>query len=757
MLMCRVPLVLLVALVAFTSTGYSADAPAQDPTQDPTHDPMSLVNPMVGTDLDNGALYPGAALPFGMVKLSPDTTKPSTAGYNPDEPILGFSHNHIGGTGGAAFYGQLRVRPQTGELNVSPEASPKSHETSSPGYYSVDLTSDKVNAELTCTERVGFHRYHFPVGAPARVLFDLSSVIAGEKPQGSCSGCSAQFVSDRQLEGRASIRAGYGLTYTIYFSALFDQPATARGVWLEGQAQPGVEQVTGGDRQTAGLYEEFVPGVTVNLRVAISYTSIEQARENLLPSQGLDFDEVRARAEGIWRKHLAKIVVEGGTETKRRQFYTALYHTVLTPTDVTGDNGNWTSDPTQPAYWDIHTLWDTFRTTDPLRILIYPDRERGLINSLLTIYQKTGWLPDAWVANKRSIGFQGGTHADNVIADAVVKKLGGFDLNLAYEAVHKDATEINPKNSKIFPGFGRLPPYLTLGYVPSTVYSGKDSSGHGNQYSSGTSRTLEYAYNDFTVSEVADAVGNKVDAEKFRQRSLGAYVLFHPGKKLFWAKTETGQWIPDVDPRKTVMGWSSSFYEGNAWQYRFSMPHDMAGLIARCGGDASFIAILDEYFDTGLHWAGNEPGFLTPWLYIYAGRPDKTVDRVREILSKNFHLKPSGYPGDDDVGAMSGWYLFSAMGFYPNAGQDIYLIASPLFSKVTIALGSSGKTFVISAPDLSTENKYVQSATLNGKPWNQAWFRHADIINGAELVLQMGPKPSDWGTHLRPPSPAETK
>jgi predicted alpha-1,2-mannosidase len=200
------------------------------------------------------------------------------------------------------------------------------------------------------------------------------------------------------------------------------------------------------------------------------------------------------------------------------------------------------------------------------------------------------------------------------------------------------------------------------------------------------------------------------------------------------------------------MGWTSTFYEGNAWQYRFSMPHDVAGLISHYGGDAAFIAVLDKYFDSGQHWAGNEPGFLTPWLYVYAGRPDKTVDRVREILSKNFKLKPSGYPGDDDVGAMSGWYLFSAMGFYPNAGQDVYLLGAPLFNKVTLTLGESGKKLVISAVDLSPENKYVQSATLNGQPWDKAWFRHADVINGAELVLKMGPKASDWGTRVRPPS-----
>jgi len=210
--------------------------------------------------------------------------------------------------------------------------------------------------------------------------------------------------------------------------------------------------------------------------------------------------------------------------------------------------------------------------------------------------------------------------------------------------------------------------------------------------------------------------------------------------------------MPEADPTGVKINWNSAFYEGSAWQYRFSMPHDIQGLINRFGGNDAFLTILDEYFDRKLHWQGNEPTFLNPWLHVYAGRPDKNVDRIHAIMAKDFKLAPSGYPGDEDVGAMSAWYLFAAMGFYPNAAQDIYLLSSPVFTKVTLKLGSTGKTFVISAPDVSPDNKYVQSATLNDQPWDRAWFRHSDIIGGAELVLKMGPKPSDWGTKTPPPS-----
>lgn len=737
-----------IALAAFAACTIAAQ---------PVADPLTLAYPLIGTArYDGGSMYPGAALPSSLVKLSPDTTKPSTAGYNPTEPILGFSHTHIGGTGGNAFGGGILVRPQTGPLVVAPPPSAKQNEQASPGYYAVTLTHDQVRTELTVTERAGFHRYTFPSAAPARVLLDIAATInnaSAAKPAGRCTASTARFISERVIEGSTSIVAGFAnLPYTLHFVAEFDQTPLAHGAWLDATAKPGVTELTSVEKQPAGLYAAFAPGSTVGLRVGVSYTSIELARQNLQPAAGLDFDQVRARAEAIWRNHFDTIRVEGGTDAQRRQFYTALYHTVLAPTDVTGDNARWTSDDRQLVYWDIYTLWDTFRTTNPLLTLLYPERQSAIIRHLLAAYEKTGWLPDSWVYNMQGIPFQGGTHADNVIADAVVKNLGGFDRDLAYAAIRKNATEVDPAAGKTFVKVGRLAPYFTLGYVPSLVNYGKTPEGLENPYSAAVSRTLEYAYNDYSVSQVAAALGKTDDAALFRQRSLGAYVLFHPEKKFFWGKTESGAWIPDMDPTVTKLGWKTIFMEGNAWQYRFSMPHDVQGLINRLGGNQAFIATLDEYFDRNLHWQGNEPCFLTPWLHVYAGRPDKNVDRVRAIAAKEFKLAPSGYPGDEDVGAMSAWYLFAAMGFYPNAGQDIYLLSSPLFTKVTMKLGNGGKTFVISAPNLSPEKKYVQSATLNGQPWDRAWFRHGDIVAGAELILQMGTTPSAWGTTTPPPS-----
>ena len=281
---------------------------------------------------------------------------------------------------------------------------------------------------------------------------------------------------------------------------------------------------------------------------------------------------------------------------------------------------------------------------------------------------------------------------------------------------------------------------------------GKTADGRENEYAHAVSGTLEYAYNDFAVAAVADAVGQKAEAARFRKRSENVWTLFNPDTKFFWGKDKAGNWLPDFDPQpKSTGGWLPIFYEGTAWQYRFSTPHDIQGLVNRLGGANAFVAVLDEYFDNKHHNAGNEPGFLTPWLYDYAGRPDKTADRVRAILAKDYKLTPNGYAGDEDVGAMSSWYVFGALGFYPNAGQDVYLIGSPLFSRTRVQLAGH-RTLMIEAKGVSDTNRYIQSATLNNKPWNKAWFRHSDIIGGAKLVLTMGPKPSAWGTKNPPPS-----
>ncbi len=726
---------------------------AQTPVSN-IRDPLALANPLIGTGTHGGALMPGACLPYSMVKLSPDTTKPSTAGYNPGEPIFGFSHTHIGGTGGNAFGGQILVRPQTGPLDVNLPPSPKENEFASPGYYTAVLTRDKVKAELTATERAGVHCYTFPPSETARVLIDVSATLNNatkEKPSSTCTASEAHFVSPREIEGKASFVGGYNrLTYTVYFAAAFDRTPAAQGAWLDGNAQPNAPRIEGGKGQKAGLYAEFAPQTNnaVNLRVGLSYSSLENARKHRAVSDALPFEQVKARAEKQWADHLNTVEIEGGTIEQRKQFYSALYHFALAPVDLMGDNDAWSV--SQPSYWDIYCIWDTFRCASPLLSLLHQDRQQSVLKSLLEIYKQKGWLPDAWAYNQYAFSLQGGTDADILFADAVSKNLTGFDRNLAYEAVKKNATV--PATSKVFTPHGRFDAYFALGYVPAVSAGGKTADGRENEYAHAVSGTLEYAYNDFAVAAVAAAVGQNADATKFRERSENVWTLFDPDTKFFWGKDKAEKWLPDFDPQpKSTGGWLPIFYEGTAWQYRFSVPHDVQGLINRMGGANAFIAVLDEYFDTNRHNQGNEPGFLTPWLYDYAGRPDKTADRVRAILAKDYKLAPNGYAGDEDAGAMSSWYIFGALGFYPNAGQDVYLIGSPLFPRSRVRLAGH-RTFEIVAKNVSETNRYIQSATLNDKLWNKAWFRHGDIIGGAKLVLTMGPKPSMWGKKTPPPS-----
>ena len=308
------------------------------PAPAPPADPVRLVNPLVGTAVYGGALAPAACLPYSMVKLAPDTTKPSTAGYNPGEPIIGFSHTHIGGTGGSAFGGQVLVRPQTGPLDVTLPPSPKQDEFASPGYYTVTLTRDSVKAELTATERSGVHRYTFPPHELGRVLVDVSATLnngSPEKPSSVCTGSEARFVSGREIEGEASFVGGYNrLTYTVYFAAAFDKTPSRRGAWLGSVAEPGTAEVRGDKGQRAGLYAEFAPGADggrVGLRVGLSYSSVVNARRHRAAGDGLTFDQVRTRAEGVWRTHLNTIQTTGGTDRQRRQFYTALYDSALAP------------------------------------------------------------------------------------------------------------------------------------------------------------------------------------------------------------------------------------------------------------------------------------------------------------------------------------------------------------------------------------------------------------------------------------------
>ncbi|WP_010545267.1 GH92 family glycosyl hydrolase [Sphingomonas elodea] len=733
-------------------------------------DAASRVDPFVGVDgggVAGGNTVPGAGVPFGFVSFSPDTTNGDTNGYDSHSPIMGFSYTHVSGTGGSAKYGNFRVTPISGDLRVAHLHFARSEEHAAPGIYRVGLRNTEgrvTQVELTATRLAGFQRLTFPEGAPAHVVLDASSVIAMRGSGQRTRKAHVQLIDDRHMAGWTEVEGGWNpVPYKLYFYAEFDRPALAFGAWKASQGRmetlPGAGEAEGGtqtkaaaDRQALmieydtrmefahrlGTYFTFDPkaGRQVRMKLAVSFLGIDKARANLaaeLPDW--DFDAAAARARGQWNAALGKIEVEGGTEEQRRIFTTALYRTHTMPHDLTGENVWWQS--AEPHYEDFYTLWDTFRTVHPLLTLIQPERQRGMIRSLIDTYAHTGWMPDARIAGGNGMT-QGGSNGDVVIADAVVKGLGGFDIAQAYQALVKNA---EVESDAPFLQGRVLEDYKALGYVSVTQ-------------TRSASRTLEYAYDDFAIGAVASQLGKTEDAARYRTRAGNWRNLWDERLGCIRPRYPDGSWLEnysctDEYPDRSTPWWEAPFYEGNALQYSTYVPHDVAGLMARTGGTAGFVAWLDRLFD-GHYSQGNEPDILAPYLYIHAGRPDRTAAIVRELMARHYHLTRTGLPGNDDAGAMSSWYVWNAMGLYPNAGQPYYYIASPIFARSRIAL-EGGRSFTVVARDVSEANRYVVAASLNGKPIDRAWIAHAELIAGGTLELQMGAAPSAWATRFTAP------
>jgi len=713
--------------------------------------PLDLVDPFVGVDR-GGNTVPGASVPFGFVSLSPDTTRGSTSGYDSEGLIIGFSHTHVSGTGGAGKYGNFRVTPAVGDDAWGNLAFAKSAEEASPGFYAVIMgkRGKQIRAELTASRLAGFHRYRFPPSPAARIIIDASATVplGGGGPRSS--GGEVRAIDERHIAGTMTFVGGWGREqpYTLHFFAEFDRAPIEIGRWKSGRGSftriRGSGASTGGDTRTGldnrlGAYATFDTrrDPVVQLKLGVSFVSEDQARRNLereLP--GWSFDEAHAAARALWAEALGKIEVEGGTAEQRRIFYSALYRAHIMPHDLTGENVWWRSD--EPHYEDFYTIWDTFRTLNPLLTLVEPARERDMVRSLLDTYRHDGWLPDARIAGATGPS-QGGSNGDVVISDAIVKDLGGFDQKLALEVMLKDGDvqSDDPLNH------GReLKDYLALGYMSLSQ-------------TRSASRTLEYAYDDYAIASAAAKLGRTDIARRYAGRSLNWGRLWDAELQCVRPRYADGRWLENFDcgreyPDATTEWWDAPFYEGSSRQYSTFVPHDVSGLMRRLGGRARFVEWLDRFFDQGAYNQGNEPDILAPWLYIHAGRPDRTAERVRAIIAKQYAVGRSGLPGNDDAGTLSSWYVWAAMGLFPNAGQPFYYIGSPLFSRTVIHL-EGGKTLEIEAPETSAANLYVRSAELNGKPLNRAWLTHEEIASGGRIVLHMGPRPSRWAADAPPP------
>jgi predicted alpha-1,2-mannosidase len=743
---------------------FAAALPAQQPSR------LSLVDPLVGTT-NGGNTTPGAQVPFGFISFGPDTTTDSnfTNGYNPAAEITGFSCTHESGTGGEGKYGNFRTTPTVGTLSPRNLLYAWTDERATPGYYAVTLTTptppgtpiQQVRTELTASRLVAYSRYTFPAHKQANILLDVSSRIrlkggrSGVPSESMAATAGAITLTDaRHATGFITIAGGWNpAPYTLYFAAELSRPATSMGTWDEHRVYPNRLHAEGIDqtprtpesyRNQLGAYFTFASAdAPITMRLAVSFLSVEKAQQNLAAESSLSFDAVHAQAEQQWSDVLSRIDITGGTAEQRSIFYTALYRSHIMPHDLTGENVWWRDDrPSAPHYEDFYTLWDTFRTLHPLFTLIQPERQAGMVNSLLDTYTHTGWFPDARIAGANGLT-QGGSNGDILLADALIKHLPGIDPQLAYAAAKKNAT-VNVSPERSWYEGRQLEDWDKLGYMSL-------------DYQRSASRTLDYAAEDFSVATLAHLTDHPDDAQRFLKTSANWKNLWDPALHCIRPRYADGQWLENYTcdhlyPDGLVLWWDTPFYEGSSAQYSTYVPQDFAGLIDLLGGKPAAARWLDHLFDANLYTQGNEPDMLAPYTYIYTSRQDRTAERVRHILATEYHTGRGGLPGNDDAGTLSSWYLWSAMGLYPVAGQPLYLIGSPIFPSATFHL-AAGKSFTVVAVDTSEQARYVQSAELDGKPLHRAWLWHKELVAGGTLTLHMGTQPQPWDVEA-PPSGA---
>ena len=684
------------------------------------------VDPCIGSE-GVGRTFPGPAMPFGMCKPGPDCTIKPNAGWAPmPEVVTGFSQTHVSGTGGGQKYGNVLIQPfiRGEKLEVSGERNDYEQKRVSEdfalGYYTTTFENG-IRTEITTSERCAFYRIHYPTNGS---LFIDATHYLGKNPlpdrreQQQFIGGEVEVVNNHEVRGYTRVRGGWnnGDAYTVYFCVVSDKPFKQKN-----------ENIVAFD------------DTLLNIKVGISYVSEQQAKRNI---PDCDFDTQLSKLRNSWESLLSRIQIKG-TEVDKRMFYTALYHTMIMPVDKSGENPKWTE---KPYYDDYYAIWDTYRSSSPLITLIDPKREADIVNSLLNIYKREGYMPDARSGdcNGRT---QGGSNAEVVIADAFVKGVEGIDYDFALKAMLKDA-EVDPGADHEKHGRGGLHEYLKYGYLPYGI----DRAG---------TRTIEYAYDDYCIALVSKGLGRMDIYERYLKQSENWKHLWRSDyewddvKGYIMPKDAEGHWLDSVPWGKSKVfhpqipytpitkvapwylpWWSTFFYEALSAEYSLSIPHDVPGLIEACGGPDTFRKRLDMFFERKRYNVGNEPSFLTPCLYHWIGRPDLTSDRVRQIITENYSDKPDGLPGNDDSGAMSSWLAFHMMGLYPNAGQSYYLLHAPLIPEWTLQL-ANGKTL---HGVVKGKGTHFEKVTLNGKVLEDARLEHADLMEGGELMFHVSKK-----------------
>ena len=719
------------------------------------------VNPFIGT---GGLFYlcgnetPGACVPFGMVRLSPDTV--SNAGvralnssgyYYRDERVSGFSHTRLVGTG-ATDGGQFLVVPaidpkSPGDLRRGLDVT-FSHkdETAFPGYYALKLPKQGVQAELTATGRVGLHRYTFSSPGEPHLLINVTNALGrGTSKDGEIRVRAESHEVEGVVRTFGTFTKRYG-GLKVYFVARSDKPFASFRTWRRNSFSTEAK-VTGSDVGVDLVFEKTAAPAAVELKVGLSYVSIENAWANLEEEAGkLDFDQVQAKAKEAWETRLSTIRVEGGSEKERTIFYTALSHALEMPTAFGDAHGQYLGFDKHVhqangfTYYTDMSLWDTFRTTHPLFTLIAPRDQRDMVVSLVEMAKQGGYLP-RWPCGNGYSNSMFGTPADMVIAESYLKGIRDFDVEAAYGAMRSTALG-KPVKSR-FSGRDGIEDYLKYRYCPSNSISGS------------VSKTLEYSYADHSISLLAEALGHHEDATLFAAHSRFYRNLWNPITQYFQPLTTTGQFDDAFRPLLLTYLDRGGFYtrayvEGSALQWRWGAAFDADGLINLFQSRDYFVKELNDFFEHSVpevgrnpnayYWHGNQPDIYAAYLFNAAGRPDLTQKWVRWILDVKYGDADNGLDGNDDGGTLSAWYVLSSIGLFPTAGSDVYQLASPLWKRAEIRMGKQRLTIV--AENAGPKNISVKKVWLNDQLLDRRWLKHAEIANGGTLRFEMGPGPA---------------
>lgn len=748
--------ILILSALLAGKYAYAQNVPGQQ------KQPVDYVNPNIGgIGLLLTSTEPYVQYPHGMAQIAPVT-------------MPGIEDRYLAGKIYGFPAGPATLMVSTGDVNTHAKtyASNYDHdlETATPYYYEADLQTWGIKAEYTVTQDAEFYRFTFPTSEHAHFVLSMKqdarlAVVGNDVVQGSRRVYGAY--------GQNGVPPSSNEVTREYFYAVFSQPMKSWQTWQGEQLAHAAEQR--GD--TVGYVSSLSTstGETIEVRVGISYISLAQAQRNLeeqIPQW--DFAQVKQNARAVWTKALGQVAVTGGTEKQKTIFYTALYRALQRMTDITEDGRYFSAYDHKVHNADGHDFyvndgaWDTFRSMHPLQLLLNGKQQEDMIRSYLRMYQQDGWMPSfSSVSGPKAVMI--GNHVDEIILDAYEKGLRNFNVEEAYEAMKKNALQSSmlPWTHGPMTRLGRE--YLQKGFFPALAYGAKETVPQVTvERRQAVSVTLENAYDDWCIAQLAKALGKTADAAYFTKLAHNYRNVFNSTIDFMAPKSADGKWVAHFDPRLGGgQGARDYFTEVDGWIYTFSVQYDVAGLIHLMGGRSKFNAKLDQLFVEpygtskykflsqfpdatgliGLYAQGNEPSFHIPYLYDFSGQPWKTQFRVRQIMNVWYTDGPRGIPGDDDGGETSSWYVLSALGFYPACpGSPVYEIGSPIFAKSVIRMGN-GKDFTIVADHMSTQNKYIQSATMNGRPLNKPWFSQSDIANGATLVLQMGDKPNyQWGS-----------